>query len=404
MKYFLVLFFSVFQLSALAQYTEENSFIRKALVVYHKDSVGFYHSSKDVLVNRVDDVKSVYAYDKKAHNLYVQTAWGNYVVTLSNDYAKVVKKNKLIPQPREEILMQMVDSVSNVLKQRAILLNKTLKHQIKEKRMKAYRDSVDSVRHEEQLRLQIEQKRMRAQQEKLETEKAYRETHSFDSLEIGSVRFDCVLCPEVSYINNETIKCLGIKNDTLFYSIRRTGDYGLPYNYTHAAILSETVINDSILNMHLKAFGDTLSTCGQQFSAEKVEKMNEKAFAIYRREVKKHTPPYGYVEEWSWDMEYHNISFSIEYRNTNPSTIKYLQVHFAVTNDVGDIRKTGYFSCTGPVKEGQSGSWSCDDSSYYVFAGDATKMKITKLIITYMNGRKVVIPEKKIVYSSQDDD
>lgn len=69
----LVFILFIFQLSAFAQYTEENSFIRKAIVVYHKDSVGFYHSLKEVMVDRVDDVKHIYAYDKKTHNLYVQT-------------------------------------------------------------------------------------------------------------------------------------------------------------------------------------------------------------------------------------------------------------------------------------------------------------------------------------------
>lgn len=404
MRIVLVFFLFIFQLSAFAQYTEENSFIRKAIVVYHKDSVGFYHSLKDVMVDRVDDVKHIYAYDKKTHNLYVQTTWGNYVVTLSNEYAKIIKKNRTILQPREEMLAHMIDSVNDVLKQKAILLNKSLKQQIKEKRLKVYRDSVDSVRREERQRKLIEEQRQRAELESLASERAYRDTHAFNKIELGSIRLDCVLCPEVLYPSNETVKCLGIKNDTLYFSLKRIGDYDLSYNYIHAAELSETVLRDSLLNLHIRAYGDTLRLCGENLSVDKVKRMNETAIANYRKEVKKHTPPYGYVESWSWNLDHYNVSFSIDYRNTNASTIKYLYVYFAVTNDVGDVRKTGHFSCTGPVKEGNVGSWSCDDSYYYVFAGDATQMKITKLVITYMNGRKVVIPEKKILYSNQNDE
>lgn len=59
---------------ANGQYTSENSFMRKALVLYQKDASGFYKPSTDVMVNYVYGVTKNYAYDKKAHNLYVLTA------------------------------------------------------------------------------------------------------------------------------------------------------------------------------------------------------------------------------------------------------------------------------------------------------------------------------------------
>ena len=80
------------------------------------------------------------------------------------------------------------------------------------------------------------------------------------------------------------------------------------------------------------------------------------------------------------------------------NTIKYIEVFFVVSNDVGDVRKTGSFKGTGPLEEWESASWDWDHSSYYV-AGDASKMNISKVIITYTNGTKVTIPKNKIRFN-----
>lgn len=82
--------------------------------------------------------------------------------------------------------------------------------------------------------------------------------------------------------------------------------------------------------------------------------------------------------------------------NTSTQTIKYIDVYFRVTNDVGDVRKTGHFQGTGPLGEFESATWQWDTSSYYV-AGDASKMSITKVILTYMNGAKKVLTGNLIV-------
>lgn len=77
--------------------------------------------------------------------------------------------------------------------------------------------------------------------------------------------------------------------------------------------------------------------------------------------------------------------------------MKYIEVYWACTNDVGDIRKTGRFQGTGPLQEWESASWNWDHSSYYV-SGDASKMNLTKVVITYMDGSKITIPKNKIMY------
>ena len=83
--------------------------------------------------------------------------------------------------------------------------------------------------------------------------------------------------------------------------------------------------------------------------------------------------------------------------NTNSQTIKYIDVYFRVTNGVGDVRKTGHFQGTGPLRELESATWDWDTSSYYV-AGDASNMSITKVILTFMNGTKKVLTGNLLVF------
>ena len=117
----------------------------------------------------------------------------------------------------------------------------------------------------------------------------------------------------------------------------------------------------------------------------------------YVSKLKKEAP-YGYFDSWDWNDEYSMVTFNFRYVNTNPKTIKYIAVYFKITNGVGDVRKTGYFQGTGPLKCGESASWDWDSSSYYV-AGDASNMSITKVVITYMNGTKQVVSGKYLRFN-----
>lgn len=116
----------------------------------------------------------------------------------------------------------------------------------------------------------------------------------------------------------------------------------------------------------------------------------------YVKRLKK-SAPYGFFTDWGWDSEYSCISFNFNYMNTNRNTIKYIDVYFKVTNDVGDLRKTGHFQGTGPLREFESASWEWDTSYYYV-SGDGSNMNINKVILTYMNGTKKVLTGKLLVF------
>ena len=75
-------------------YDETNSLMRKALVLYTMDGKGFYHKQENVSLPIVRSIEDNYAYDKKSHELYVVTSNGNVVITVADNYAKFLKKNK----------------------------------------------------------------------------------------------------------------------------------------------------------------------------------------------------------------------------------------------------------------------------------------------------------------------
>lgn len=64
-KSFLFFVLLLFSVGARGQYTSENSFMRKALVLFQKDAKGFYQPSQEVMVDRIYGVTKNYAYDKK---------------------------------------------------------------------------------------------------------------------------------------------------------------------------------------------------------------------------------------------------------------------------------------------------------------------------------------------------
>ena len=106
-----------------AQFSADNSFMRKEIVSYKRDWKGFFVKHTNMMVDRVTDVVEQYAYDKKAQNLYVLTGKSNVIVTLTKDYAKIIKRNKDIPQLTGELLNKEIEKRNALLENRFSLLN-----------------------------------------------------------------------------------------------------------------------------------------------------------------------------------------------------------------------------------------------------------------------------------------
>ena len=132
-----------------AQFSSNNSFMRKEIVSYTKDWKGYFMKHTNMMVDVVSGVLEQYAYDKKTQNLYVLTRNSNVVVTLTKDYAKIIKKNKDIPQLTGDLLNKEIEKRNALLENRFSLLNHEREQEINDSianvRNKIKQDSIDAV-------------------------------------------------------------------------------------------------------------------------------------------------------------------------------------------------------------------------------------------------------------------
>jgi hypothetical protein len=383
----ILIFLLINACASFAQYSSTNSFIRKTIVSYERDGKGFYQKTTDKMLDAVDGVIENYAYDKKAQNLYVLTANSNCVITLNKDYASIIKKNKDIPHLDDEELESAIQKANKTLDDKYTELNRIWTKHINDSIAKAKADSIEQARQQKQ------------QKEKHHQElDEYRKTHSWRWVPIKGQELPCALCEEK--YTKDSVFCLGIRNDSIYYGTLEKGKLGLSYIVFHSCKIPSSLVTDPSFIHHYEAYKDSLSK-DTLLCSHFISYVNYINYNDYLKQLKE-TAPYGYFESWGWDDEYSMITFNFEYMNTNAKTIRYIDVYFKVTNDVNDVRLVGHFKGTGPLKEFNSASWNWDSSSYFV-SGDATNMKLTKVILTYMNGTQKVLTGNLIQTNSEEE-
>ena len=365
-------------------YDEYNSVSRNAIVIYEKDARGFYHKKENVKQNKVDAYYGCYAYDKKNHELYVKTSYANNVVKVKDNDAKYLKKSKSVPKLKGEELRIAIEKVNAELENKFNGLNYNLQKEIDAAIAKAKADSIAKAR-EDSVR----------QVRRVEEKKLYCKSHSWDWLPVPNTNIRCSLCDKNISIK-DSILCIGIENDTLYFAKSEYIALGKSYNEIHRFAIQKDLKNYAPYKKHVEFFEDSLYQRRTNL-ADDANLFNYLSIDEGIGKVKK-IAPFGFIEDWNWDSEYGFISFNFRYTNTNKKTIKYIDVYWKVTNDVKDVRKTGHFKGTGPLGEWETASWNWDNSMYYV-AGDATFMDITKIIITYMDGTTKVLNKPAIQFN-----
>ena len=375
---------SLYQTIDAQKYDDSNSLSRIALVYYYMDENGYFQKKENVNLQEVTSVVSTYGYDKKSHELYVKTHRANCIITVNEDYHKVFKKSKSIPQLKSDELTELANVANQEMAERFARLNS--------KRQKHIADSIELSRQDSIRKAKEDSIRVVAERNK---EISYKNCHRWFSVPSKKNSIYCNFC-EKSIETNDSIFCYSIKNDTLYWAGYETGKLDIEIRHIHAGKIPDILSKDQDFIYHRKVFNDSLSS-RIYIDMGLADEINRDHFFDYMKELKREAPN-GLFLDWGWDKEYSSISFYFKYMNTNKNTIKYIEVFFVVSNDVGDIRKTGSFKGTGPLEEWESASWDWDNSSYYV-AGDATKMNISKVIITYTNGTKVTIPQNKLRFN-----
>lgn len=357
-----------------------NSIARVALVLYVPDDNGFYKKQENVSLPEVSVSVKNYGYNRKSQELYLVTEHANCVVTVNSDMAKILKNSKIIPQLKEKELTELSLRYSQELEEKIDKLNATRAQQIEDSIAKAKADSIENVNRQAKVAKLLEE---------------YRNSHRWVWAPIGKTEVGCSLCSH-KVKNEDSLYIRGIINDTLYYADLEEGYLGLTYLQYHMIPIPKKLKENADFSFHITAFADSIESNSNLYK-DLVEYINDKSFAKYVDELKKEAP-YGFIKSWSWDEKYSMVTMYLKYTNTNKKTIKYIDVHFKVTNDVGDVRKTGVFKGTGPVEEWESCSWDWDSSSYYV-SKDASKMSITQITLTYMDGTKITLPKNKLHFN-----
>lgn len=385
---FLLLISAKAAFSQTSFFNEYNSIDREAIVIYEKDAHGFYHRKENVKQTNVNAYIGSYAYDKKNHKLYVKSYDGNYVVTVKDNDAKVLKKNKTLPKLEGEKLNIEIEKINTELDEKFITINANRQKEIEETKAKAIaKAKADSI-------LKIREDSIRKVR-KAEEIANYRKSHKWNRVPVIYKTIQCPLCNENITIN-DSVTCIGIKNDTIYYAESKYWALGVSNLHLHQLAIPDDLKKYEPFNYHIEVFKDSLN---QEFASvmDSPNLFNYLSISRASEEIKR-IAPYGYFEYWKWDEEYGYVSFDFKYTNTNKNTIKYIDVYWRITNDVNDVRNTGHFKGTGPLGEWETASWDWDTSLYRV-AGDATHMDITKVIITYMNGTTKVLNKSMLRFN-----
>ena len=364
-------------------YNSTNSLARVALVYYSQDEKGFFHKKENINLQEVFQIVSSYGYDKKSHELYVETERANCIVTVNDDLHKILKKSKSIPQLKSDELTIKAKEINAQMEEKFNRLNQARQKHINDSIQKAREDSIKKAR-EDSIRL------VKLAKQK----KDYRNAHNWGWVPINKTRLSCSLCDKTFY-DEDSLFCMAFRNDSLYHMTSEDMALDVTYLKIHKSYVPASLKSNEKFKYHLEVFGDSLMN-KQLKSLDNPEALNSYWAYQALQEVKAKAPN-GYFDDWGWDDEYGSVTFHFRYTNTNKNTIKYIEVFWVITNDVGDVRKTGSFRGTGPLEEWETASWNWDHSMYFI-AGDATNMNISKVIITYMNGTKVTIPKNKLCF------
>ena len=399
-KLLFVLLVSIAALTAVAQYERfgvTNAVRMTAIEVYEPDADGFYKPGFAGGVTVVDSVERIYAYDKKTKTAYVQTPHGNYAVVVKDELAKELKNDKSVNKLKGKDLEAAIEICDLTLKTRADQYNaqhekylQVLREQERKKRME---DSIRQQRRRDSLLRVQEAERILQKKQALEQ---YRAEHVWNILPLDGQPLKCQRPDCDNRFTGDEVYCAGIVGDTIYYAIHEEIALDVTALKFHYAKYRPDEKRDPKMWYHTQAFADSLYS-RTWLTPGFVDLVNAESFNKAINEITKKAP-YGFFDVWGWDDDYGTLTFHCDYLNTNKKTIKYIDVYWTLKNDVNDSRGSGHFKGTGPVEYLHSGSWSWDNTLYFV-PGDATTLVITKVILTYMNGTTKVLNRKDLVFN-----
>ncbi len=368
----LFLLVSFVSIGAFAQYNNGNSFMRRVLFGYQQHDDGFYYPVTDILVDELDHVEAAYAYDKKAQNLYVRTAAYNCVVTLTKEYANVVKENKHIPQLKGGAVDMRVMAENKRLEDKFTRLNEERKAHLEDSIAKVRADSIEKAR-------QDSLRKVREAQEVA----AYRASHDWKCMHFAGQRLSCSLCQNTLLVE-DTVACVALVDSVFYYREEQKGDLGLSFSVIHATPVDSILLKDKRFNLHSKAFKDSLAII-EGMDADMVEVFNNVAYMGYVDSLRT-IAPNGYVTQWKWTpLDSTSVDVKLGYVNMNEKAVKAIDSHYQLIDSEGKVLKNIQAKIDTVIEYMQQG----EVQTKFPFAiTEGMEMKLTKVVVIYADGTK----------------
>ena len=248
------------------QYDSSNSLRRKAFVQYQKNAKGMYEKKENLTVDVISDIVRLYAYNKSTREVYVETKYGNYVVSLDEENAKKIEKNKKlnldifsVPIPGFELAV--AENVSSNLAKKIEELNIVRKAEISDsiiRQQEIIRHKEDSIN----------------AANKLQEDSVYVKTKNWRLVPSGMF-IACNFCKE--FTRDNELLCFRISNDSIVWGTVNEGHLGLTYLFLHKSIIPEYFKYDRNFMRHCDLFRDSLCADSVDFSEEFIENLESAA-------------------------------------------------------------------------------------------------------------------------------
>jgi hypothetical protein len=333
---------------------ENNNY--QAIAEWQKQPDGFWKKKTGHIVKRNTKASgTIISFDKNSKLLYTYDDKGIYKIELQKEW---VAYYKLQAVEEKASLLEELKRVEDMLDSKYNGLNERLQQSIDEKKRQSEEDA----------------------QKKLEE---YKIDHpNWYKLPIKTFFTNCLLCGKkeadlVYCMSNDTIYTTSIENNILNEMCFQI----------HVFPMDEHVKNT--LATHIAIYKDSLTK--KDYSLSKAVEFNKKEKLRFTESIQKKAP-YGFVSYHGWSLNTANgVEPYFSFMNLSKKTIKYVDLYFCLYNAVGDKCKliydnsyTGKLRGVGPVEQFDEGYWHWDRATHYT-TGDASEMKITKVVITYMD-------------------
>ena len=348
-------------------------------------------NSSDYFNNSIGN-EHYFCYDKKNNIFYFYTdnVIGYYNPTSKVDLSIIKKglKENNVPKVTIETLPTMLSEVLKAKKDLYDKKNEETYETIRRVREKFVKDSIETAKRKE-----------------LEQEE-YRRTHDWRDLSMSkSYGLKCEFCDINHYMKKYRV--MFISADTLYYLLEKPDMSYLGINHVgiHYSTLTREFKNDNQFKEYVSIWRDSIAN-NNNFSNQSAAFFNLIQYNEFKDKVYK-AAPNGFMQKWGWEL---NSAQGIEpyfcFFNSSKKTIKYVDFYFSVFNAVGDKcylkyerSYIGNVRGVGPVEPFDSGSWNWDRATHYT-SGDASEMRIVKLVITYMDGTTKTLPNSSIIYDN----